>query len=262
MSGDLAGAARCFARRGLRVHPCRPGRKEPILDAWQKVATLDQGQIAKWWRQRPDANVGIACGGPANLLVVDIDPDSGGEASMQALEAEHGTLPETVEVITPRGGRHIYLFVRSGEKMPGNSAGKLGKGIDTRGRGGYVVAPPSTVNGRAYTWSVDSAAQIAYAPSWLLAALAKVGGDGKATDPEEWLKLITQGVDQGERNQSIAKIAGLLFRRLPEPAMAAELIVCWHQIKCHPPLAADELKRTLDSIAEREMQRRGLGQQT
>jgi len=257
MSGT-AKAAIAIARRGLLVHPIRPDRKEPILDAWQKLATLYQDQLAKWWRRWPSANVGIACGGLARLLVVDVDPDKDGETSVRALETEHGTLPETVEVITPRGGRHLYFFVRSGCPMPGNSAGKLGPGVDTRGRGGYVVAPPSTVAGRPYVWSVDSSSQIAFAPDWLLEALAKRGGDGKATDPEEWLRLATRGVDEGGRNASVAKLAGLLFRRLPDPAVAAELVACFNHVKCRPPLEADELKRTLDSIAAREMQRRGL----
>ena len=62
-------AALGYARRGLRVHPCRPERKEPILEAWPKLATLDQRQVARWWSRRPDAKC-IACGEPARLLVV------------------------------------------------------------------------------------------------------------------------------------------------------------------------------------------------
>ena len=48
-----------------------------------------------------------------------------------------------------------------------------------------------------------------------------------------------------------------LLRRLPDPQLAAELVVCWHAVKCRPPLPAEELRRTLDSIAAREMRRRG-----
>jgi hypothetical protein len=50
----------------------------------------------------------------------------------------------------------------------------------------------------------------------------------------------------------------LLFRHLPEPTLAAELVACWNRVNCRPPLQADELKRTLDSIAAKEMNRRGL----
>ena len=177
---------------------------------------------------------------------------------MAALEREHGAMPATAEVVTPRGGRHLYLIVPNGRPMPGNSASRLGEGIDTRGQGGYVLAPPSVVSGRAYTWSVDSGDRIAEAPGWLLDRLDRAGTNGQATPPEEWQQIAFQGVDAGARNQTIARVAGLLFRRLPDPTLAAELVACFNQVKCRPPLEAAELKRTLDSIAAREMKRRGL----
>jgi hypothetical protein len=111
-----------------------------------------------------------------------------------------------------------------------------------------------------YTWSVDSGDRIAEAPGWLLELLASGGSDGKATPPEEWLELVTAGVEEGARNYSVARIAGLLFRRFraTEAELAAELVACWNATRCRPPLEAIELKRTLDSIAAKEMQRRGL----
>ena len=84
------------------------------------------------------------------------------------------------------------------------------------------------------------------------------GTNGQATPPEEWQQIALQGVDAGARNQTIARVAGLLFRRLPDPTLAAELVACFNQVKCRPPLEAAELKGTLDSIAAREMKRRGL----
>jgi hypothetical protein len=271
--------ALAYARRGLPVLPiwwCRkdgscacgkpPGGehkvgKHPLglaVPNGLKNATLDPRTIESWWRRWPKANVAIATGGNIRLLVVDVDPEAGGEASFAQLERNHGTLPATAEVVTPRGGRHLYLIVPAGRPMPGNSAGKIGHGVDTRGQGGYVLAPPSTVDGRAYSWSVDSGDRIAEAPDWLLDLLDRGGGNGQATPPEEWLVLVTSGVDEGARNHSIARLAGLLFRRLPDPTLAAELVACWNAIKCRPPLGAEELKRTLDSIAKREMTRRGL----
>jgi hypothetical protein len=263
MSADLARAALAYARRGLSVHPCVPEQKLPLLNDWPNRATLKPRAIESWWRRWPNANVAIATGGAMRLLVVDVDPDAGGEASMAALEREHGGIPATAEVVTPRGGRHLYLIVPSGRPMPGNSASKLGEGIDTRGQGGYVLCPPSTVNGRPYTWSVDSGDRIAEAPGWLLDLLERGGSNGQTTAPEEWQRIALEGVDHGARNHTIAKIAGLLFRRLvrgrpEEVTLAAELIACFNAVKCRPPLEAEELKRTLDSIAAREMRRRGV----
>ncbi len=185
MTANLGRAALALARRGLRVHPCRPDSKLPLLDHWPNRASLDPRTIECWWRRWPTANIAIATGGKMRLLVVDVDPDAGGEATLAVLEREHGALPATVECITPRGGRHLYLLVPSGRPMPGNSAAKLGDGVDTRGRHGYVLAPPSTVNGRAYSWSVDSGDRIAEAPGWLLDLLDHAAGNGHPTPPEE-----------------------------------------------------------------------------
>jgi Bifunctional DNA primase/polymerase, N-terminal/Primase C terminal 1 (PriCT-1) len=253
-----SGVCACDAEPGK----CKKPGKHPLgglVRHGVKDATLDPRTIAAWWRRFPEANIGIACGGAMRLLVVDVDPDKSGEASLAALDRQHGRLPETVEVVTPRGGRHVYLIVPGGRSLPTISAGKLGPGLDHRCQGGYVAAPPSVIGGKPYAWSVDSAQGFAKTPTWLLDLLESAGtGNGRITPPEEWLALVTAGVEEGQRNQAVARLAGLLFRRLPEPTLAAELVACWNRVKCRPPLDAAELKRTLDSIASREMQRRGL----
>jgi hypothetical protein len=246
-----------LARRGMRIHPCVPDQKLPLLEDWPAKATLAQRTIESWWRRWPNANPAVATGGAMRLLVVDIDPDKNGEASFAHLEHEHGALPPTVEVITPRAGRHLYLIVPNGRPMPSNSAGRLGPGVDTRGDGGYVLVPPSKVGLRSYEWSVDSGDRIAMAPAWLLDILERGGGNGNATSPEVWRKLV-EGVEAGARNDSITRLAGLLLRRLPDPLVAAQLVLAFNDARCHPPLPAEEVQRTLDSIAAREMKRRGL----
>jgi hypothetical protein len=274
----MSGAPLAYARRGLPVLPlwwtddagrcacgaapgaCKPGKhpKGRLAPHGVKDATIGRRTVEAWWRRQPKGNVGIATGGAMRLLVIDIDPDAGGEASFAAHEREHGAVPATVEAVTPRGGRHLYLLVPPGRPMPGNTAGKLGEGVDTRGQGGYVAAPPSKVGARAYSWSVDCADQFAEAPGWLLDHLKQGGGNGKATPPEEWQRIALEGVEHGARNQTIARVAGLLFRRLPDPILAAELVACFNAVKCRPQLGAEELKRTIDSIAAAEMRRRTL----
>jgi hypothetical protein len=282
VSADLARAAIAYARRGLPVLPCwwtddlaercacgaEPGACKPgkhpcgdLVPHGVKDATLDLRTIENWWRRYPPANIGIACGRDFRLLVVDVDPDSGGDDSLEGLEREHGALPPTIEATTPRGGRHLYLIVPSGRPLPTISAGRLGPGIDHRCQGGYVLAPPSTIFGRPYAWAPSNTKRFAVAPDWILERLGRSGsGNGQATSPEEWLALVTAGIDEGARNHAVARIAGLLFRRLraTEAEIAAELVGCFNAVKCRPPLDAAELKRTLDSIAAKEMQRRGL----
>src|SRR5262249_39725948 len=146
------------------VFPCQPKGKAPACARGVHAATTDLNRIQSWWGPCPELNIGIATGAVSGFFVIDIDGDEG-EASIRALEAKHGPLPSTVEAI-PGKGRHCYF--RIGEHPIGNTAGTVGAGIDTRGDGGYVLAPPSLhPSGHAYAWSVDSAAEFADAPGWL-----------------------------------------------------------------------------------------------
>ncbi len=185
-------AALSYAARGWAVIPlhgikdgkCSCGRagcgdsagKHPRARDWPTAATTDPATIRGWWKRWPDANVGIATGRRSGLLVLDIDPRHGGDISLEDLIHEHGTFPATPEVITGSGGRHIYFKYPPGGTY-GNSAGKLGPGLDTRGDGGLIVAPPSTHrSGRAYCWELSSDpadVPLAEPPDWLLELLAE-----------------------------------------------------------------------------------------
>lgn len=166
----LKEAALSYVRRGWAVFPlcwpdelggCGCGRghnekevgKAPLTNRGVKDATKDEKTVQDWWNRWPSANIAIATGGVSNLLVVDIDRhgDSDGDVSLSKLERQHGELPHSAEVITG-SGNHIYFALPSGVIL-GNSAHRLGSGIDTRGDGGYVVAPPSKHrNGKYYAW--------------------------------------------------------------------------------------------------------------
>jgi hypothetical protein len=101
--------------------------------------------------------------------VVDIDPPHGGQASLERLMAEHrGDFP-AASVRTGSGGNHIYLTHPGGKVA--NTAGRLGDGIDVRGDGGYVIAPPSRhPAGGTYGW-MGPTPLVHAAPAWLIAAL-------------------------------------------------------------------------------------------
>jgi Bifunctional DNA primase/polymerase, N-terminal len=127
--------------------------------------------IKSWWRSAPLANIGMATKG---LVVLDSDPRHGGDETLKALEAEHGALPLTPRSLTGGGGEHIF-FKAPADIAVGNYANKLGRGIDIRANGGYVVAPPSLhVSGRRYAWSVDhhpDNVRAAPLPDWIVEAL-------------------------------------------------------------------------------------------
>jgi putative DNA primase/helicase len=160
-------AALSYAARGWPVHPLRDNKKLPRVSAWQNEATIDDTTIRAWWAQWPHAGVGIATGQGLVVLDVDNKHDHDGTAALAALIADHdGEWPDTFTVDTPSGGKHYYFY---GPDTIRNSASKLGDGLDIRGTGGYVCAPPTTIDGRTYRVTRDVTP--APLPAWLLAKL-------------------------------------------------------------------------------------------
>ncbi|WP_269858757.1 bifunctional DNA primase/polymerase [Streptomyces sp. RPT161] len=160
----IDGRCSCGNPKAVADHDYRQGGKHPRYNSWTEEASTDWAVIAGWWRNEPNANIGIATGEASGIFVLDIDPDSGGLDSLRALEAEHGPLPKTWTVETGSGGQHRY-FAWPGFN-PKNSAGKLGPGLDIRADGGQVVAPPSVSVKGPYTVKDD--AHPTQAPAWLL----------------------------------------------------------------------------------------------
>lgn len=129
---------------------CNSIGKHPVFKGGWKIATTDSEQIKEWFDNGLRRNIAIATGAISGLFVLDVDGRAG-EDSLQKLEAKYGVLPATVSVITGRG-RHLY-FKSPPEKIL-CSAGKLGQGLDVRGDGGIIIAPPSLhQNGKRYAWS-------------------------------------------------------------------------------------------------------------
>ncbi|MEW1930235.1 bifunctional DNA primase/polymerase [Streptomyces sp. NPDC088360] len=180
-------------RRGWPVFPLRPGEKRPAGHAErlcpgigrctgghrkpEQRATTDADLVTAAWMSQP-FNIGIATG-PSGLLVVDLDvlkPDEpkgapdGAESLLALCERAGQTLPATYQVRTPSGGHHLYFTQSAGVRLH-STAGRLGKHIDTRGWGGYVVAPGSTTPQGAYTVTDD--APVAPLPGWLGEALTQ-----------------------------------------------------------------------------------------
>ena len=245
-----------LAARGMHVFPCLPRAKLPATAHGCKDATTDFGQIRDWWRREPDYNIAVATGAISKVFAVDIDGDNG-EGELRRLEAEYGSLPPTVEAITGRG-RHLYFQMPNNEVR--NSAGKVAPGIDVRGDGGYTLAPPSIhPTGRAYCWSVDSSNTFAKAPSWLLDKIAEPNGrNAKPAPSSRWLELVRDGISEGRRNDSLARLAGFLLRRHVDALVATEIVLAVNDARCRPPLEHDEVIAIIDSIAAREMKRRGI----
>jgi hypothetical protein len=257
MDDHLRTAALKLAARGLRVFPCRERSKEPLINDNLTRATTDPNVINGWWSSR-SLNIGIATGESSGLWVLDIDGDEG-EATLHKLEAEHGTLPPTVEAITG-SGRHLYWRWPSGVEVRNTQCRDDLPGLDARGNGGYVLAPPSIhPSGRLYAWSVDSADGFEDASEWLIDCITRGGGDNtkvQATPPEVWRTFVGETVDGSHRSAAIARLSGLLLRRYLDPLVSLDLVRLFNAARCAPPLEDDDVVSIVTAICSREQQRR------
>lgn len=134
-----------------------------------KDATADLDVIESWFGTRP-WNIGIVTGQASAVFALDIDIRHGGDQCLVKLEQQNGPLPETWRFQTGGGGEHV-LFRYPGCLIP-NSVSKIAPGIDVRGDGGYVVAPPSRhVSGGYYSIAPNCHEVISDPPDWLLAQI-------------------------------------------------------------------------------------------
>ncbi|MCZ4260976.1 bifunctional DNA primase/polymerase [Limimaricola sp. G21655-S1] len=135
------------------IFPAGPD-KAPLISGWQAKATRDPHTITQWHANGARA-WGIPCGAANGLFVIDLDVDkeTGARIGRDSLLAmpRYASLYDHAYVMTPSGGRHIYCQHFEGAR---NSTSKIGPKIDTRGEGGYVIAPGSQVAGGFYAGSV------------------------------------------------------------------------------------------------------------
>jgi len=161
--GELgcARAAQVYAALGFPVVPihtaqpsggctcadsgCTDPGKHPRLRGWTRLAVTDPAVVGEWWRRWPDANLGLVTGRRFDVLDVD------GQQGVEALRAALSIAPweHSGPVARTGGGGWHLLYAPTGL---GNRVGLL-PGVDWRGRGGLMVAPPSHhASGGRYAW--------------------------------------------------------------------------------------------------------------
>lgn len=206
----VAEAAKRYLARGWSVLPLRPLDKRPLR--WENLQNERpcEDDIAEWFQRWPDANVGIVTREISNLIVLDVDPKHGGDATLERLEHRFRPLSATVEAVTGGGGRHLF-FAHSGD-LTRNRAG-LTQGVDLRGDGGYIVAPPSIhPSGCPYTWVTGRGPDeitLAPLPHWVIAPIRGPRiGTGAGWCMRMWLKV-------SEFNDRIDHWAFAVARRRP-----------------------------------------------
>jgi hypothetical protein len=169
--------AKALAQAGYLVFPCAARAKNPVTEHGFYDASIELDQINAWFDNGRGLNLAIRCGLQPNgidLLAVDVDPDRDGDTTWKELCNAHGT-PLAPRHETPSGGFHLF-FNHPSSRCSGDL---LGRGIDTKGNGGYVVAPPSTIvddNGEIIHYDSNKALALVYnrpidSPLWLVEAL-------------------------------------------------------------------------------------------
>ncbi len=243
-----------YAKHGYKVLPlhfpnhrqkCSCGKKScssvgkhPITKNGLKDASSEFSKIQEWWGNFPTANIGILTGSISRFVVLDIDKDHGGFESLKALQTSYETLPITRKVESGGGGLHIYFACT---KVLKNRVGIL-PGIDFRGEGAYIVAPPSIhLSGKKYTWS-DENLDFAPLPLWLEELISS-----NAESREK--PSIKKPMQEGVRNNSLTSIAGFLRRQSLDHKHIAEALHALNPILCEPALEKEEVSKIAKSIA-------------
>jgi hypothetical protein len=177
-----------YAHRGFPVFPCNPATKAPLTEpdvdpvSGKKIdgtggfrkASLDPEKIKAWWNKYPNAMIGIPTGSRSGIWAVDPDapkpPNNiDGRQNWAELTAKNGGRPHTHTHNTPGGGQHIVFKYRADKPVTNREGGLARLGINVRGEGGYIIAPPSlTADGKQYDYDEPlDVFRFADAPSWL-----------------------------------------------------------------------------------------------
>jgi replicative DNA helicase len=240
--------------------------KTPCLFEWKEFQYRlpTEEEVSSWFDENPDASIGILTGKISNLVVFDLD----GQGAIDYATKEGG-FPSTAKALTKKGF-HVYVQHPGFEVV--NDVNKE-LGLDIRGEGGYVVAPPSIhASGHQYVWEdgcsifdVDPAPCKPWMIEYLKEVASRNGQPKKAKEPaiktkenpsavrtadggDEYAAILQNGATEGNRNHTVTKLVGHLLGKGIPAAEAWELVRIWNLSKNTPPLGEDELRRTFDSI--------------
>lgn len=257
----LAAALRYHAK-GLHPIPCRPRDKSAMVP-WKQYQNRQptEAELREWWGRTPEANVALVLG--RGIWALDFD----GEGAEDLLSAARLAVPVDAPIVETANGKHVYLAASIA--IPNVIAALSTNGgkpqIDVKGDGGYVMAPPSIhPSGKPYVWqNLEGNWPPPEADEDLLEfVLAKArqhaspntAGDGADPDAPKWLTVALQGVGEGRRNETCARVAGYFLARGIARDVVMTLMAQWGQ-RCTPAMSPAEIETCVRSIAQRESTR-------
>jgi hypothetical protein len=245
VSSSLDAALR-YLSLGFVPIPIRKGSKKPLVE-WAEFQSRrpSESEVRAWFSEWPDANVAIVTGQISGIIALDLEAGA---------ELGERPIPPTPMQLTGGGGKH-YLFRHPG--FPIANAVRILDKVDVRGDGGYIVVPPSVhPSGRCYEWAISPELEpLAAPPEWLLSLLRE-----RARAAKDW-KAISNGVPEGQRNETLAGYVGKVLSGLPMELWES---AGWDAARgfaarCTPPLSEREAREVFESIAKREAAKRSGG---
>lgn len=250
-----------YASRGWPVFPVS-FKKTPLTPHGCKDASTDIATIEKWWTEKPTANVAIATGKIAGLVVVDIDIKQGkdGLESLYTEFGEHLDLNPCNQLIarTPSGGIHVYY--RWDDQFSATVAAGVLTGVDIRGEGGYVLAPPSVLRlddeWKPYRWDAPTLPVPALS-DWAKELLQRPTGN-QVSQPTPASRSafdvgqVITGITEGRRDDYLFRYACHL-RGCGIPYELASGFIQEAAARCSPPfpqdIAIEKIKRAYTNVS-------------
>jgi hypothetical protein len=244
---------------------CKSVGKHPMV-RWRSYDENSRG---------PSGGYGIQTGQFNGIFVVDLDvgPDKNGVDALVALAAGR-PIPDTLSVLTPSGGVHLYFRLPPGVHVP-TSHGVLGPGIDIKGEGGFVVGPGSPhKNGGVYQEVPD---HLADQPAWLLALVAQeprapkpFATEHRTVEPSSpegvraiaWAKTYLASAEpavegQGGSNRLFHACCHLMYSALPLDVLR-QVVEEVYNPRCEPPWSTEEIEHKLVDADRVSAEPRGL----
>ena len=242
-------AALQYLSEGMSVIPLKPNDKKPLLSTWAQLQTvpMTSDEAVEVWKSEPDANLGIVTGQISGLSVLDID----GKDGALAIQKANISLPETRVVRTPNGLHYYFQFTDDMKQ----SAGVIDH-VDIRSTGGYVVAPPSTINGKEYMVAKNLPPVFwTDIPEELLGRKPATNGVSApitGTMGAPWVsEALEHGAPEGQRDQMATRLAGYFHSRGVSPDIILSTLATFAD-RCTPPMQVADLARVVKSVTRYE----------
>ncbi len=261
----ILAAALEYASYGWHVIPVRARTKSPWFSEWQTKVSCDPVVIRGWWSRWPESNVGVQLGEKSGIIDVECD-------SMEE-EQDYLALFSNNPPVTPTFGssRGKHRLFKGRLDLPARAVVKIGRicvRIGGGAKGSQSVFPPSIhPSGAQYRWLVTPEdcpppplPDEIFARMWNLAGEAQIEIPAAEAKPLEYWEGVSAGVSEGQRNEKAAELCGMVLRSIDvtnnsQIAVQWELIEAWNA-RNKPPLDQKELRKTFESILQRERRRR------